>query len=197
MEFIGTFFLTVAISLTGHPIAIGLMLMAMIYAGGHVSGGHFNPAVSFAMFLEKTLSSHALLRYWLAQSCGATLALFLFMMITNNMFVPEMAPGTSTLAAMTIESLFVMVLCWICLVMLVGNKYKGTSLHGIIIGLTLTAIAFVGGLFNPAVAVGSIVCNVIKVGTTPDLASVMVYVVGPLIGAFAASYVFNCSKNEM
>ena len=75
MEFIGTFFLTLVISLTGHPIAIGLILMAMIYAGGHISGGHFNPAVSFAMFLEKTLSLNAMLRYWAAQTLGATLAL--------------------------------------------------------------------------------------------------------------------------
>src|SRR5579863_2448786 len=111
MEMIGTFFLTVAISLTGHPIAIGLMLMAMIYVGGHVSGGHFNPAVSFVMFLEKSLSLHGMLRYWLAQSCGATLALFLFMMITNNMFVPEMIPGSSLLAAMSIEALFTLVFC--------------------------------------------------------------------------------------
>jgi glycerol uptake facilitator-like aquaporin len=116
-------------------------------------------------------------------------------MITNNMFVPEMAPGTSLIAAMTIEALFVMVFCWICLTMLVGNRYKQTSLQGIIIGLTLTAIAFIGGLFNPAVAVGSLVCNLVKSGVMIDFATVMVYVVGPLIGGFVASYVYNCCND--
>src|SRR5207302_1887642 len=180
MEFVGTFFLTTAISLTGHPIAIGLMLMAMIYIGGHISGGHFNPAVSFAMFLEKTLSLHGLFRYWIAQSCGATAALFLFMVVTNNMFVSEIAPEVSPIAAMTVEGLFVMLFCLICLTMLVSNRYKGTSLQGIVIGFTLTAIAFVGGLFNPAVAVGSIVCNALKVGIITDMTTIMVYIAGPL-----------------
>ncbi|SRR5581483_7081572 len=190
MELIGTFFLTVAISLTGHPIAIGLMLMTMIYVGGHVSGGHFNPAVSFVMFLEKSLSLHGMLRYWVAQSCGAALALLLFMTVTNNMFVPEMAPGTSLITAMLMEALFVMVFCWICLTM-TGNTYRQTSLQGIVIGLTLTAIAFIGGLFNPAVAVGSLVCNVVKAGVMIDFATIMIYVFGPLVGALAASYVHN------
>src|SRR5438105_3735555 len=122
MECIGTFFLTVAISLTGHPMAIGLMLMAMIYVGGHVSAGQFNPAVSLAMFIEKSLSLHGMLRYSLSQSCGATLALFLCMMSTTNMVVPEMAPGRSTRAAMAIEGRFVMVFSWICFTMLVGTR---------------------------------------------------------------------------
>ncbi len=196
MEFVGTFFLTLVISLTGHPIAIGLILMAMIYIGGHMSGGHYNPAVSLVMFLEKTISLHGLLRYWLAQSAGATLALFLFMMTTNNMFVPEMAPGTSTFSAMLLEALFTMVFCWVCLVMVVGNRFRGTSLQGLIIGLTFISIAFVGGLFNPAVAVGSFVCNMLKIGVMGDMPSVMVYVAGPLIGSFAASYMFNCSKHD-
>jgi aquaporin Z len=197
MEGIGTFFLTLAISLTGHPIAIGLMLMAMIYVGGHVSGGHYNPAVSLVMFLEKSLSLHGLFRYWAAQSAGATAALFLFMMITNNMFVPEMASGTSTFAAMAIEALFVLVLCWVVLVMLMSNNYKASSIHhGFIIGLTLTAIAFIGGLFNPAIAVGSIICNVIKVGTMADMPNIMVYVVAPLAGGLAASYLFNASHSD-
>jgi len=196
MEFIGTFFLTVAISLTGNPIAIGLMLMVMIYLGGHVSGGHFNPAVSFAVFLEKKLSAHNLLMYWLAQSFGACLALCFFMALTNNMFIPEMMPGNSLVLATSIEALFVMVLCWICLVMVVGQQYKTTALQGIVIGLTLMAIAFIGGLFNPAVAVGSLICNFVKNGIIADMAIVTVYIIGPLVGGVAASYLFNCFNSE-
>jgi len=194
MEFIGTFFLTLSISLTGNPIAIGLMLVALVYVGGHISGGHFNPAVSFAVFLEKTLSRQGLLSYWAAQSAGATLALFFFMMITNNMFIPEMAPGTVVFTAMLIEMLFVMLLCWVCLVMPVEIDHKNKMLQGIqgiAIGLTMTAIVFIGGLFNPAVAVGSIVCMFIKAGIMTDFSSILVYIIGPLLGSLLASYLFN------
>lgn len=196
IECIGTFFLTLAISLTGNPIAIGLMLMAMIYVGGHVSGGHFNPAVSFAMFLEKRLSTHSLLHYWAAQSIGACIALCVFMGITSNMFVPEMAPGASVLLAAGIEAMFTMVFCWVILNMALDQRYKQASLQGIVIGLTLMAVAFIGGLFNPAVAVGSLVCNVVKNGVMADMPTVVVYVVGPLVGSFVASFLFNCFKSN-
>lgn len=191
IELIGTFFLTLAISLTGNPIAIGLMLMAMIYVGGHVSGGHFNPAVSLVMYLEKKLSSEELLKYWLAQSIGATIALFMFMIITNNMFVPEMVPGSSVWLAAKIEGLFTMVFCWVVLNMAVAPRYKDAALSGIVIGLTLAGVAFIGGLFNPAVAMGSLLCNLIKNGIMADFPTIVVYIVSPLIGGLAASYLFN------
>ncbi len=78
MECVGTFFLTVAISFIAHPAAIGLILMAMIYIGGHISGAHFNPAISLVCFLQKRLSLHDMGMYVLAQSLGAALALCIF-----------------------------------------------------------------------------------------------------------------------
>jgi|SRR5690606_15714834 len=191
MECIGTFLLTLAISLTGNPIAIGLMLMVLVYLGGRISGGHFNPAVSFIMFLEKKLSSHILLMYWLAQSIGAAIAICMFMAITNNIFIPEMVSGTSVVLAASIEALFTMVLCWVIIIMSTDFQYKESSIKGIIIGLTLMAVAFIGGLFNPAVATGSFVCNLVKNGVTTDISSAFVYMCGPLIGSVAASFLFN------
>lgn len=196
VECIGTFFLTLAISLTGNPIAIGLMLMTMIYIGGHISGGHFNPAVSFAFFLEKRLTSHWLLKYWLAQAIGASLALCVFMLVTCNMFVPEMVTGTSVMLAAFIEGLFAMAFCWVILTMHLVPRYKDAHLAGMVIGLTLTAIAFVGGLFNPAVAVGSFVCNLVKNGICLDAPTMIVYMISPLIGGLAASYLFNCFNTD-
>jgi glycerol uptake facilitator-like aquaporin len=197
MECIGTFFLTVAISLTGNPIAIGLVLMSMIYVGGHISGGHFNPAVSLVFFLQKRLSMNHLFLYSGAQSVGAFLALCLFMMVTNNVFSPEIIPGSSVVAAMTMEALLTAVLCWVCLTMGTTRMYSSTSLAGLVIGLTLVGIAFIGGLFNPAVAVGSFGCNLFKIGVLGDVATVIVYVAGPFFGSVLASLAFNSFNSEV
>ena len=191
MEFVGTFFLTVAISLIGNPITIGLMLMAMIYVGAH-----FNPAITFACFIQNRMKLAEVGMYILAQSLGAVLALCFFMMITNNSFALDMVPGSPLVGPMAIEALMVLVLCWVYLMMNVSNRYKDTAIAGIVIGLTLMAIVSAGSLFNPAVAIASLVCNTIKDGSAGGLSSVMVYIVGPLLGGLAGSFVFDYFRSS-
>jgi glycerol uptake facilitator-like aquaporin len=197
MEFIGTFFLTVAISLIGNPIAIGLMLMAMIYIGGHISGGHFNPAITFACFVQKRFDLTQTVKYIVAQSLGALLALWFFMMITNNSFTLDMVPGSPLVGPMAIEALLVVVLCWVYLVMNYENRYRNSMIPGFAIGLTLMAIVSAGSLFNPAVAIASIACSIAKEGMFGGMSSVMVYIVGPLLGGCAASLQHNYFKSDM
>lgn len=194
MEFVGTFFLTIAISLIGNPIAIGLMLMAMIYVGGHVSGAHFNPAISFACFVQNRLKLNDMGFYIAAQSLGAVLALCLFTSLTNNSFTLDVVPGSPIVGPMAIEGLLVLVLCWVYLMMNATNRYKDTTIPGIVIGLTLMAIVSAGSLFNPAVAIASMLCNMARDGACCDMSSVMVYIAGPLLGAFGASYLFDYFK---
>ncbi len=196
MEFVGMFFLTIAISLIGNPIAIGLMLMAMIFVGGHVSGAHFNPAISFACFMQKKMDLAETVKYIVAQSLGALLALCFFMMITNNSFTLDMVPGSPLIGPMMIEGLLTMVLCWVYLVMNYDNRYRNSVIQGFAIGLTLMAIVSAGSLFNPGVAIGSMVCNLAKDGMMGGMGSVMVYVVAPLIGGAAASFVYSYFKPE-
>ncbi|HLJ31871.1 MAG TPA: aquaporin [Candidatus Babeliales bacterium] len=196
MEFVGTFFLTVAISLIGNPIAIGLMLMAMIYIGGHISGAHFNPAITFACFVQKKLDLTQTVKYIVAQSLGALLALCFFMMITNNSFTLDMVPGSPLVAPMAIEGLLIVVLCWVYLVMNFEQRYKNSTIPGFVIGLTLMAIVSAGSLFNPAVAIASIACSIAKEGMFGGMASVMVYIVGPLVGAFVASLLYSHFKTD-
>jgi glycerol uptake facilitator-like aquaporin len=79
----------------------------------------------------------------------------------------------------------------------VSNRYKDTAIAGFVIGLTLMAIVSAGSLFNPAVAIASIVCNVIKDGGAfGGMSSVIVYIAGPLLGGFAASYMFDYFRAE-
>jgi len=197
MEFVGTFFLTIAISLIGNPIAIGLMLMAMIYVGGHVSGAHFNPAISFACFVQKRMNLADTAMYVIAQSLGAALALCFFMMITSNSFTLDMVPGSPLVGPMAVEALLVLVLCWVYLTMNFTTRYKNSFIPGFAIGLTLMAIVSAGSLFNPAVAIASVACGIAKEGTAAGVASLIVYVAGPLLGGVFASYMFDYFKSEV
>lgn len=197
MEFVGTFFLTVAISLVANPIAIGLMLMAMIYVGGHISGAHFNPAISFVCMIQNRLDFSAMAKYMVAQIAGAFLALCFFGVVTNNSFTLDIIPSSPIVGPMAIEGLLILVFAWVYLTMNLMNRYKDTTIPGVILGLTLLAIATTGGLFNPAVAGASIICDVIKGGSTTTAGSIIVYIVGPFLGALAASFMFDYFKSEM
>ena len=74
MELIGTMFLVLAVGLTGNPIAIGVMLMTMVYLGGHISGGHYNPAVTLAVWIRGKLPSKEVVPYWISQIMGGLIA---------------------------------------------------------------------------------------------------------------------------
>jgi aquaporin Z len=194
MEFIGTFFVAMAITLISNPITIGMMLMAMIYIGGHISGAHFNPAVSFACFVHNKLKLADLGWYIVAQSLGACLAIWFFGLITNNPYSIEMVPGNLVVGPMALEGLLILVLCWVYLVMNFG-RHKDSH-PGIVIGLTLMAIAAAGSLFNPAVAIASTACSLIKDRTIGEMGSILVYIVGPLIGGAVASFLFGYFKTQ-
>ena len=91
-EFIGTFFLVLTIGLTGDPIAIGTMLMVMVYMGGHISGAHYNPAVSIAMIIRGLLSVKEAIKYILSQLSGAILAVLLVNWLSSSK--PDLIIGT-------------------------------------------------------------------------------------------------------
>jgi len=198
MEFVGTFFLTVAISLMPNPAAIGLMLMAVIYLGAHISGANFNPAISFACMLQKRYDATEMAKYMVAQTLGALLALCFFCMVTTTSFALDIIPDTPILMPMAMEALFVLLFAWVYLTMNLMNRYKDTALAGLILGLTLCLMTMMpGGLFNPAVAVASFLCNAFKDGGSAfDMGSAIIYVVGPMVGALGASYMFNYFKAE-
>lgn len=185
VETIGTFFLALAVFLSGNPIAIGLMLMAMVYMGGHISGGHFNPAVSLACSLYGTISYMTAFAYMFAQLLGGAAAVGICYVLTKTIITIPVHAELSLAQAMIPEALFTTVLCLSVLTMTVVNRYKQNGLAGLVIGLTLTAIASIGGIFNPALVVGGYIGNPI------------VYVVGPFIGSLLAFFIFtqiNCKK---
>ena len=166
VEFIGTFFLVFtvasAVLLGGNgviaPISIGFALMIMVYAGGHISGGHYNPAVSLAAAVRGALAWAQLIPYWIAQVLGASAAALLVAHFTT---LPEVGECPFSLSAVIMgEFLFTFALCYVVLQVATSKKTEGNSYYGLAIGSTVTVGAFaVGGIFclgafNPAVAVG-------------------------------------------
>ena len=169
-EFVGTFFLTLTIFIAAvngiagvfAPIAIGLTLMVMIYALGHVSGAHFNPAVSIGLFLKGDCSQDELPTYLGAQILAGVLAFFVGSeLVLNGADAAEITAATfdSTIAVLSAEALWTFALMFV--IINVATEQAGNQFYGAAIGLTVMAGAFtVGGIslgsFNPAVTLSLI-----------------------------------------
>jgi len=199
-ELIGTFFLvlTIGLTVTGGtpfaPLAIGSMLMVMVYMGGHVSGAHYNPAVTLAVFLRGKLAAAELAPYMLSQVIGALVAAATVRLVTGNAFAPTPGEGAGMVAVLLIEILFTFALALVVLNVATTDAVSGNSFYGLAIGFTVAAGAFAGGpisggAFNPAVGIGPIVVNVsVGVGSFSNL---WFYLVGPLVGGGLAAAVFK------
>jgi aquaporin Z len=197
-EAIGTFFLVLTIGCTVilsgaagsgiiPPLAIGSALMVMIYAGGHLSGAHYNPAVTLAVAIRGRLPKSEVLPYWVAQVLGALLAAgvatYLVGSPTNAATAPVMVK------ALLAEFLFTFALAYVVLNVATAKANAGNSFYGLAIGFTVLSGAFAvgsisGGAFNPAVAIGAGVMGLIH------LPSIWIHIVADLVGGLVAGLTF-------
>jgi aquaporin Z len=166
VEFIGTFFLVFTVGSTViapgagplAPIAIGASLMVMVFAGGHISGGHFNPAVTLAVWFRGRCDTKDVIPYWIAQIAAAFVAAW----FVNKMKMPGAAQPLVLVGwkpAFVAEFLFTFALCWVVLNVATAKATMGNHFYGVAIGMTVMTGAFAvgsvsGGAFNPAVATG-------------------------------------------
>ncbi len=204
-EFIGIYFLVLTIGLTVlggtpfAPLAIGGSLMVMVFMGGHVSGAHYNPAVSIACAMRKKLPWSEVPPYIAAQLLGATVAALTVRAILGQTFTLAPAEGIGAATAILVEALYTFALCLVVLNVATIQKTKGNSFYGLAIGFTIVVAAYAGGplsggAFNPAVGFGPIlVHSVFADGTLGDL---WIYIVGPLIGAAAGAGIFAVQGEE-
>lgn len=193
-EFIGTFFLTAAAAGTGNPVAIGLMIASMVYICGHISGAHFNPAVSLAFFLRKKLSAKDLISYWIVQFIAASVAAGTIYQITGKL--SEVAPSLAFNGAVAVEVLCTFVFVLLILSIATSPKLSGNFVYGIVIGFTLSGLIMLGAplsgaAYNPALALGINWMHQIYLGGSV-MTHLVLYTVGPwagaAIGAMAYSY---------
>ncbi len=175
VEFIGTFFLVLTIVLAVNngtppgfaPIAIGSVLMVMIYAGGHISGAHFNPAVTLGVCLRGKCDWSDAPGYVIAQLVGGALAAIVAGLLFGMSGMPGPTGPAATVAfapACLAEFLGTFALVWVILHTATTKSNAGNSHYGLAIGFTVTACAyalgpFSGGAFNPAVATGVSIAN--------------------------------------
>jgi aquaporin Z len=190
MEFIGTFFLVLAIAITGSPIAIGLMLMAVVYMGGHISGAHYNPAITLTFLILKKITIRKSLIYITLQLLGGFVAAALSYVFTNKLFAPTPGVGVMRWQAMLLECLITFVLCAVVFTVAGTKKFQKSFIYGAVIGLTLTTLVFVGGSIsgaavNPAVAIGPMFFDFLRGGSA--FLHYPVYLVGPFAGGALAA----------
>lgn len=192
MEFLGTFFLTSAIVFSRDPLAIGLMLIALIYIGGHVSGAHYNPALSLAAYLRNKLSQNDLFFYWGSQFLGAFVSVLIFRLIMSSFYMVDVQPefAGATISFFN-EALLTFVLGMTFLTMTQASKFNNNTVYGLAIGFALMAIAFYGGLFNPAVGLASMACRLVSGAEMATWQAVVVLIGGPLVGGAASAYLYK------
>ena len=195
VEFIGTFFLVFTVSLVVRnsaplaPIAIGSVLMVMIFAGGHISGGHFNPAVTLAAFLRGRCDKADVVPYWIAQFLAGVVAALLVNVLLNGRVVGN-AVLHPTLASFIVEFLFTFALAWVVLNTATAKGTMGNSFYGLAIGFTvlvgaITVGGISGGAFNPAVGLGVWTMGI------ESARQFVVYLVSDMAGAAVAALAFR------
>ncbi len=191
VEFIGTFFLVFAIGMASGdlaPIAIGSMLMVMIYAGGHVSGAHYNPAVTLAVTMRGKCKVSDVVPYIVAQVVAAVVAALTVKFFKGDATVTAMTPDIAK--ALVAEFLFTFALAFVILNVATAKATQGNSYYGLAIAFTVVAGAFAvggisGGVFNPAVAVAITVLGV------SSLSNIWIYLVANFAAAAVAALAFK------
>lgn len=202
VEFIGTFFLVFTIGMTVvapgasvlAPLAIGSVLAVMIFAGGHVSGGHFNPAVTLAVWSRGKCATSDVVPYLVAQVGAGVVAALLVKALKGGLVAQAVALAGPlrplALPALTAEFLFTFALAWVVLNVATNKDTAGNSFYGLAIGFTVLAGACAvgavsGGAFNPAVAVGLCLMGVVGWG------SLWIYLVACPVGGLVAAAVYK------
>src|SRR5499427_2248423 len=196
MELIGTFFLvfTIGCTVVGNgagalaPLAIGSVLMVMVFAGGHISGGHFNPAVTLGVWLRGKCEAKDVGPYMISQIVGSVLAALAVKYLKMGTAVTPMS--LNTLPALLAEFLFTFALVFVVLNTATAKGTAGNSFYGLAIGFTVMSGAFAvgnisGGAFNPAVALG------ISVMGLAAWSSIWIYLTAELIAGAAAAALFK------
>ena len=198
IEFLGTFFLVLIIGLTGNPIAIGLGLSILIYMGAHISGAHYNPAVSLAMTLNGEINLREFAFYTLSQMSGAIVSTYLVILLGNNDF--SVIPNSNNLTDLFIaEILFTFLLVFVILNVALNKNLKGNQFFGLAIGLTVAVGAFSvgdisGAVFNPAVSFGPSFFSFIdpqSVDTKASSEFFLYYLITGISGSVIASFLYK------
>jgi len=204
VEFIGTFFLVLTVGLNSvipediamAPLAIGSILMVMIYMGGHISGGHYNPSVSLGVFLRGgKLTFKELLSYWVSQLLASFFAALITFGTSGLTFAPTPGESFSLWNTFYIEFFYTFALVIVVLSVATTPSLEGNSFYGVAIGFTVVAGAYTtrgvtGAAFNPALVTGAMIVDVFS-GPPYYIEYIWIYWLAAFLGSFLASFVYR------
>jgi MIP family channel proteins len=184
------------LGLLGIAAANGLAITVMVSALGHISGGHFNPAVTIGLWVTKRIATWEALLYWIAQLAGASAGAYLIKLILPedvwrgvSLGTPALAAGFPRANAMALEAILTFLLLWVVFATVVDERGGFGKIAGFAIGLTVTMDILLGGPFtgaaiNPARAFGPALAG-------NYWAAQGVYWVGPLFGGAVAAALYD------
>jgi aquaporin Z len=175
------------------PVAIGSTLMVLVYAGGHVSGGHYNPAVTLAVWLRGRCTTADVPVYWISQILGAFAASQVVLYLKGS--TVETPADLPTVPALIAEFIGTFALCYVVLNVATAKATAGNSNYGLAIGFTVVVMAYAlggisGGAFNPAIATGITLMHIEKA------ANIWIYLAGDFAGAALAALAFKVINPE-
>ena len=194
MEFIGTMFLVLVIGLNSNPIAVGSILIAMVYIGWHISGAHYNPAITLAVWIRGKIDIKNAVAYIFAQLLGAFAASIVFYLIQERTFAPAPTVGVEIWKSILLELLFTFALCSVFLELATSERLKGNYIYGLAIGFTflggIYAIGGIsGGVLNPAAAFGPQLMDTLEGGS--GLGKFYIYFIGCFGGGVLSAIVYK------
>lgn len=200
-EFLGTFFLVLTIALSQNPIAIGVVLTCLVYAGGAVSGAHYNPAVTLAFLLKKKIKHSVAFQYMIMQLTGATLAAVAAESLFSKSLTVAPSPSVSWITAVLAEIIFSCLLVSVILHVAQSkkthnNQYFGVAIGGTVLASILTIGTISGAALNPAVGVSPLLRNLITNSGSFEPSLFFLYIIGPVLGAFIATSIFQVTQEE-
>jgi glycerol uptake facilitator-like aquaporin len=193
-EFIGVFFLIVAIGLTANVIAVGIILAALVYFASDLSGGHFNPAISIAAWIADEINTKQFIRYISAQCLGALLGSFLVWWLSGTTYSIQPDQSTSTVAFITVEFLFTLLFVLVFLFMMYPVRKRRNPAYGLVVGFTFAACLVItdpitGTGLNPVLSAAFIFTDFINHGYSYYY--LLVYILSPLLGGLGAVYIYK------
>jgi aquaporin Z len=202
VEFIGMFLFVFTVGMATEsanksgailaPIAIGSVLMVIVFAGGHVSGGHYNPAVSTAVWIRGKIKANEYVAYMITQFVAAVLG----GLLVNAIGGKQTAGVTAATGKMlVVEFLFTFALAYVVLNVATAKGTEGNSFYGLAIGFILVvgviSVGWIsGGAFNPAIALGATVLGAFK------WSHIWIYLLADFLGGAAAALAFLYIQGE-
>ena len=194
VEFLGMFLFVFTVGMATNkagagalaPIAIGSVLMVMVFAGGHISGGHFNPAVSTAVLVRGRMAANEWVAYVATQFAAAVVAGFVARWVGGK---EAHAVVASSGKMLVVEFIFTFALAWVVLNVATARGTDGNSFYGLAIGFTVVTGAFAvggisGGAFNPAIALGAMVTGLF------EWSNIWIYLLADFAGGAVAALAF-------